>query len=86
MPDDFLAMFAPGSHPLDGVARLSLDWLLKNTETSISAVAAETGFSSQSHLTSALKSRTGETPYELRQTSRISASSERMQSPGADQD
>ena len=61
-------------------------WLLKNTETSISAVAAETGFSSQSHLTSALKSRTGETPYELRQTSRISASSERMQSPGADQD
>ncbi len=46
-------------------------WLLANTETGISAVAAETGFSSQSHLTSALKSRTGETPHELRQSSRL---------------
>lgn len=43
-------------------------WLLANTNTSISAVAAETGFSSQSHLTSALRSRTGETPQEVRKT------------------
>ncbi len=45
-------------------------WLLSNTDATISAVAAETGFSSQSHLTSALRLRTGETPFELRKSSR----------------
>jgi acetyl-CoA acetyltransferase len=30
VPDDFLAMFAPGRNPLDGVARISPDWLLAN--------------------------------------------------------
>jgi AraC-like DNA-binding protein len=44
-------------------------WLLANTNINISAVAAETGFSSQSHLTSALKQRTGVTPCELRKSS-----------------
>jgi transcriptional regulator GlxA family with amidase domain len=46
-------------------------WLLANTDSSIAAVAAETGFSSQSHLTSSLKSRIGETPHELRKASRL---------------
>ncbi len=46
-------------------------WLLANAEISIARVAAETGFSSQSHLTAALKRRTGETPHELRKSSRI---------------
>jgi acetyl-CoA acetyltransferase len=30
VPEDFRAMFAPGRHPLDGVARLSPEWLLNN--------------------------------------------------------
>jgi AraC-like DNA-binding protein len=45
-------------------------WLLINTDATISAIAAETGFSSQSHLTSVLRQRTKETPYELRKPSR----------------
>jgi AraC-like DNA-binding protein len=45
-------------------------WLLINTDAPISAIAAETGFSSQSHLTSVLKQRISETPYELRKPSR----------------
>jgi AraC family transcriptional regulator len=46
-------------------------WLLDNTNTAISAIAAETGFSSQSHLTSALKRWTDQTPYALRKLSRV---------------
>jgi AraC family transcriptional regulator len=46
-------------------------WLLANTNISISAIASQTGFSSQSHLTSALKNRDGQTPYELRKSSRF---------------
>jgi AraC family transcriptional regulator len=45
-------------------------WLLENTNSPISAIAAETGFSSQSHFTSALKHHTGNTPNELRGASR----------------
>jgi AraC family transcriptional regulator len=45
-------------------------WLLESTDAKISAVAAETGFASQSHLTSVLKRLTGETPRELRRLSR----------------
>jgi AraC-like DNA-binding protein len=41
-------------------------WLLENTDSTIAAIAAETGFSSQSHLTSLLKHHTGDTPNELR--------------------
>lgn len=41
-------------------------WLLENTDSTIAAIAAETGFSSQSHLTSVLKHHTGNTPNELR--------------------
>jgi transcriptional regulator GlxA family with amidase domain len=41
-------------------------WLLENTDCTIAAIAAETGFSSQSHLTSLLKHHTGDTPNELR--------------------
>ena len=44
-------------------------WLLANTNARIAAVAAETGFSSQSHLTTVLKRRTGKTPDELRKSS-----------------
>jgi transcriptional regulator GlxA family with amidase domain len=47
-------------------------WLLANTDASISAVAAETGFSSQSHLTTALKGRTGDTPHEYRKSAQSS--------------
>lgn len=46
-------------------------WLLINTEAPISAIAAETGFSSQSHLTSVLRQRISETPYELRKPARM---------------
>jgi transcriptional regulator GlxA family with amidase domain len=46
-------------------------WLLANTNISISAIASQTGFSSQSHLTSALKYRDGQTPHELRKASRF---------------
>jgi AraC-like DNA-binding protein len=46
-------------------------WLLINTDAPISAIAAETGFSSQSHLTSVLRQRMRETPYELRKPSRM---------------
>ena len=45
-------------------------WLLENSEAKISAIAAETGFASQSHLTSSLKRLTGQTPRELRRLSR----------------
>jgi transcriptional regulator GlxA family with amidase domain len=45
-------------------------WLLVNTNAPISAIAAKTGFSSQSHLTSVLKQRISETPHELRHASR----------------
>jgi transcriptional regulator GlxA family with amidase domain len=45
-------------------------WLLVNTDAPIAAIAAKTGFSSQSHLTSVLKQRISETPHELRHTSR----------------
>lgn len=41
-------------------------WLLENTDSTIAAIAAETGFSSQSHLTSVMKQHTGNTPNELR--------------------
>ena len=46
-------------------------WLLINTDAPISAIAAETGFSSQSHLTSVLRHRINETPYELRKPARM---------------
>jgi transcriptional regulator GlxA family with amidase domain len=46
-------------------------WLLTNTNASIAGIAAETGFSSQSHLTSALKQRQGETPHELRKSAQL---------------
>jgi len=46
-------------------------WLLANTNISISTIASQTGFSSQSHLTSALKHRDGQTPRELRNLSRF---------------
>jgi transcriptional regulator GlxA family with amidase domain len=45
-------------------------WLLAHTNISIATVASQTGFSSQSHLTSALKHHDGQTPYELRKASR----------------
>lgn len=41
-------------------------WVLENTDTPISTVAAEAGFSSQSHLTSTFKQRLGATPREFR--------------------
>jgi AraC family transcriptional regulator len=44
-------------------------WLLENTRSPISVIAAETGFSSQSHLTSVLRIQTGDTPNELRSAS-----------------
>jgi AraC family transcriptional regulator len=47
------------------------NWLLANTDTSISAVAAETGFASQSHLTSVSKRLNGHTPHEFRALSRL---------------
>jgi len=46
-------------------------WLLVNTDAPISVIAAETGFSSQSHLTSVLRQRTAQTPYELRRPVRV---------------
>jgi transcriptional regulator GlxA family with amidase domain len=46
-------------------------WLLANTNISISAIASQTGFSSQSHLTSALKYRDGQTPHALRKAARF---------------
>ncbi len=45
-------------------------WLLQNTDAAISAIAAETGFSSQSHLTSIMKRHTGDTPSEVRRALR----------------
>jgi transcriptional regulator GlxA family with amidase domain len=47
------------------------NWLLANTDTSISAVAAETGFASQSHLTSVSTRLNGQTPHEFRKLSRL---------------
>jgi transcriptional regulator GlxA family with amidase domain len=47
-------------------------WLLQNTDDAISAIAAETGFSSQSHLTSIMKHHTGDTPNEVRRAVRPS--------------
>ncbi len=44
-------------------------WLLENTHSPISVIASETGFSSQSHLTSVLRIQTGDTPNELRSAS-----------------
>jgi transcriptional regulator GlxA family with amidase domain len=46
-------------------------WLLANTSAGIGAIAAETGFSSQSHLTTTLKRWNGQTPHELRMSSRL---------------
>jgi transcriptional regulator GlxA family with amidase domain len=46
-------------------------WLLANTGAGIGAIAAETGFSSQSHLTTTLKRWNGQTPHELRMSSRL---------------
>ena len=46
-------------------------WLLMNTDAPISAIAAETGFASQSHLTSVLRQRTRETPHGLRKPLRM---------------
>jgi AraC family transcriptional regulator len=46
-------------------------WLLANTNISISAVASQTASSSQSHLTSALKCRDGQTPHALRKAARF---------------
>jgi transcriptional regulator GlxA family with amidase domain len=45
--------------------------LLAHTDTPISAIAAETGFSSQSHLTATLKRWNDQTPHELRKSSRL---------------
>jgi transcriptional regulator GlxA family with amidase domain len=44
-------------------------WLLANTNESISSIAAETGFSSQSHLTTTLKQHEGITPIQYRRSS-----------------
>jgi transcriptional regulator GlxA family with amidase domain len=46
-------------------------WLLANTNFSIAAIAAETGFSSQSHLTSAMGNVSGQTPFEFRRLSNL---------------
>jgi len=43
-------------------------WLLKNTKDSISTIAAETGFASQSHLTTTLKQHEGLTPSQYRKS------------------
>ena len=45
-------------------------WLLVNSNDSIATIAAETGFNSQSYLTTALKGWNGQTPFELRKLSR----------------
>jgi AraC-like DNA-binding protein len=45
-------------------------WLLVNSNDSIAAIACETGFNSQSYLTTALKGWNGQTPFELRKLSR----------------
>jgi AraC-like DNA-binding protein len=45
-------------------------WLLVNSNDSIAAIASETGFNSQSYLTTALKGWNGQTPLELRKLSR----------------
>jgi len=45
-------------------------WLLVNTNDSIAAIASDTGFGSQSYLTTALKGWNGQTPCELRKLSR----------------
>jgi AraC family transcriptional regulator len=44
-------------------------WLLENTDDSISSIAAETGFASQSHLTTTLKQHEGLTPIQYRKSS-----------------
>lgn len=44
-------------------------WLLGNTDDSISSIAAETGFASQSHLTTTLKQHQGLTPIQYRKSS-----------------
>ena len=45
-------------------------WLLVNTNDSIAAIASDTGFGSQSYLTTALKGWNGQTPCGLRKLSR----------------
>ncbi|WP_084579449.1 helix-turn-helix domain-containing protein [Sphingomonas azotifigens] len=52
-------------------------WLLDSDTMSIAAVAAECGFSSQSHLTSALLANTGCTPREYRRRAAIDETSKR---------
>jgi transcriptional regulator GlxA family with amidase domain len=44
-------------------------WLLRNTKDSISTIAADTGFASQSHLTTTLKQHEGMTPIQYRRFS-----------------
>lgn len=46
-------------------------WLLTSTDKGVAAIAAETGFSSQAHLTTALRQYHGVTPGEMRTRSRI---------------
>lgn len=46
-------------------------WLLEHSDTSIAHIAAETGFASQSHLTSRLLAATGTTPRQYRKRSRV---------------
>jgi transcriptional regulator GlxA family with amidase domain len=46
-------------------------WLLRNTTDNIAHIAVETGFSSQSHLTTSLRRYDGVTPKQLRESSRF---------------
>ena len=59
-----------GVPPMRFVAQMRVDrvkMLLCQTDLALSEIAIETGYSSQSHMTSAFKVATGETPKSYRQ-------------------